>query len=275
MKTAEGNEWDPMNEDDKEKDSIEFELNLIDSNGEESTDRINLKANLSIINDKLGNEFKNICGIFEKAAENTFNSAYAQDKMSEFGVSYNKEKISVIMTGNASQHPMVRKNLYEMFSEDNVSLIGESEERGSGNIGGHYCVTPKTAVAIGQLKLADKLVVQPTINDNGDVFRYYVAIEKGNNSEIIINKHNDKKWKRVGVFTDGFIKIFYNGIANIENLHTWKYTNLVYEEEERMVCWIRSKGTHELEYIAVPIGKNNDPNSDQSLIDEIFTEELK
>lgn len=257
-----------INTDENTGEYIEIVLPLISANGKELSDGIKLKVNLGVINDGLRKEFKNICNIFKKTCDNVFGSSYAQEKMKKYGASYDKP-VRIIMTGNASQHKFVRQNLNDIFKEENVCLIGEG--RGE-EIGEHYRVTPKTAVAVGQLRLANTLVIEP--KKTGDVFRYYVAVEKNTGAEMIINKHSDVQWKRVGVFTDGFVKVFYNGIDNIENLYSWKTTNLEYfDPAERRVCWIRPKDMGILEYIAAPLGK--DPNSDDSIIEEILEKELQ
>lgn len=255
----------------------DLEIRLTNRDGEERV--VNLTANTEVLWRKLEEEISKICGIFKAAADNTFRGERATGIMKERGVTYNPECVQVIMSGNASQHPLIKQNLKEIFGESNVAMVGETADTLSyGGDQDRYRVTPKSAVAIGLLKLLQMNVIEPKESSDVGVYQYYVAIQKKRKLEVILNKNSlERDWQPLGAFANGAFRIYFNGLQDEEHAETWKYTNLVYtdQEDRRMLCWIRPKGTREVEYVAVPLGAGNNPNKDENLYDDIYTVELK
>lgn len=225
-------------------------------NSENEKVTVNIKIEFEELNKKLKELFKAKCSAFSQSMDNAFTLPESEKKMSQAGVSYNKEDVQILMSGNSSRHPLIKECLGELFNKDNICLIGE-ERADSGN---RYKVTPKTAVAIGALKLEQMLVNEPesisTIYVAAEIKQKFVVLLKGD--------FNDSSWHRAGVINDGTFTVYCSTTPDVDNQLLWKDISLEFDDyDERMVCYIRQCRRDQIEYLAAPIGSNPNENNNE------------
>ncbi len=232
------------------------DLFSIQTNGYVSLD---LDIEFDELYSKLETLFKAKCMVFGQSMEQAFSTQNAIEKLNKAGISDPKSCIKIIMAGNGSRHPMVRKHLEELFGseEGRIFLIGENSNQIEKN---RYQITPKTAVAIGALKLSRMKVCQPV-----DLSIIYVAVEKKSKLELVLNGDaQDNNWHRIGIVQNGEFIIYSSSHPDTENTMAWHPVPLDFEDnDEPQVCFIRrsENGRDVIAYIAVPIGC--DPNTDE------------
>ena len=244
--------------------SIEIDMFVLGSDNE--TEPVTLNINFDTLNQKLEELFKKKCRAFAVSMDKAFNLTESKEKMEKAGVEYKKSAVKIIMSGNSSRHPLIKRCLSDEFKENDICLLGENRVDNGKN---RYRVTPKTAVAIGALRLEQMLVNEPAT-----ISIIYVAIEVKSKREIILSGDlKDHIWKRVGVVTDGSVTIYKSSIPDVNSKLLWEGIALEFEEfDTRMVCYIRQCGRDEIEYTAVPVGV--DPNNMDIEELEILKEKL-
>lgn len=234
---------------------------LYSTDGE--VDEVEFVVNFDTIDALLKKEIDRICNVFKASMINTFSQDSVIKEINNFDCEFNARETGltdteVIISGNASKHPMVRECLKNMFST--VKLVGEKRNSINEN---KYKVTPKTAVAIGALNLSNMLVKLPEdFNNDSKVSNWYIAREIKGKKELLISRNSaDTSWKRVGKINGCQVRIFYSGILDVETAEVWKSVTLDFDEDGD-ICYLRSAGPDKIEYIAVRSGTNLDDDAE-------------
>ena len=242
----------------KDKPDFTFTIDgLFDLDGKEQL--VEFTVNFEVIDGRLKNEIRRICDIFAGSMKNVFSQQPVKDEMEKFDCDFS-DGVTVVLAGNASRHPFVKECLSEKF--DSIVLIGENRTDETEN---KYRVTPKTAVAIGALKLNNMLVKLPNDFSEGvSVSQLYVAREVKGRKEILINRNSsDDGWKRVAKINSNQARIFYSGVLELDRDESWKTIILDFDDEdEGKICYIKSLGNDEIGYIAVPSGSEPESESE-------------
>lgn len=93
---------------------------------------------------------------------------------------YKKSDVYVFRAGNSSRNHIVEENMSVIFLDNKVQLVDQIGDGTETNK--RYAITPKTAVAIGQLSLTEMLV-------DGDEakFKYFIGATVANNFRPVVN----------------------------------------------------------------------------------------
>ncbi len=126
--------------------------------------------------------------------ENEMNSAFGDVD------GYKKEAVHVFLAGNSSRNIIVRETMNQKF-KDKVHFVEESKDK-------RYAVTPKTAVAIGQMRLNNFNVIGDKVG-----FRYYVGfINMAENAFVPKLKcsSSEKGWIKFKKISNDSTDIYYS-----------------------------------------------------------------
>lgn len=245
---------------------VVFAGSLINRDGIEISEEIRLQVNFDEINDRLNGIITTNCNVFKSTMDACFAQPYSKSRLDECKVEYNAKEVVVLLAGNASKYPTVQKKLEEIFDPDNVRMIGENHDIDK-KVGNRYRVTPKTAVAIGQLKLSGMLIRMPQQEETEtlDLFGMYIAKSSGAGGKKLLLKRNDsdRSWKRVGPVRNGSIYIYYSSFfqENKDDIwHSLKLDSL--DNENNRICFIRMCGKNEIEYTTARLGEQPDDSSE-------------
>ncbi len=162
---------------------------------------------------------------FKDSMQRTFESK--GEALKECGImEFRLEDVYIFKAGNSSRNKILEKIMEEEFQGNEILLVDETSDEfmsgwtnKDGEILGsrpkQVALTPKTAVAFGQLKLSDYQVIDSYIQkgESNAPFNWYIGvINRGNNSfEMLIDKVNPQKgWVRYGRINSEETRVYYS-----------------------------------------------------------------
>ncbi|MGN1137344.1 MAG: hypothetical protein ACI4SF_14135 [Oscillospiraceae bacterium] len=193
-------------------------------------------------------------------------------------VSIKKPDDSEIVPGaleknKASQTAGRRKKDSSVASETTDNVVSaspemvETEPVKNSNANIRYSITPKTAVALGQLKLNNFRV-----NIDKESFKLYVGFFNSGSGKFICRlKKGDSssEWVKFKKINNGKMDVFYSESKPADGSESLiSYKTLDLDEYDGKVLFVRFKDQYVIEYC---IGDNDDPSSIAS--DAVITEE--
>lgn len=201
--------------------------------------------------------------IIERTVENFYQSMNLvfSNKLKEIesnGVKYSIDDVCIFKAGNSSRSVILGEKLEEKFPENEIKLIDEIEEAG---VNKRYAITPKTAVAFGQIKL-NEFEVNLEYGKENAPFKWYVgSINKGNGKFIPKINRNElsKEWVQLGILRSDSINLYYSGtpvINSEEDLFMERI--IVDDDDEGMAVYIRSFDETSIEFCVEEKGQNLD-----------------
>ncbi len=186
---------------------------------------------------------------FKNSMERTFKAH--NDLLKNFKVKFDLKDVLIFEAGNSSKNVLLQEKMKSIFDDSKIMLVDETndefmnsiEDKGTSEDDGtskdtkakkvvdtkpkKVALTPKTAVAFGQVVLSDYYVDDSYIHQGtGDApFNWYVGnINRGDNSFVmLIDKANTSTdWVKYGKINSEDMKIYYSetpvGNNNFENL---------------------------------------------------------
>lgn len=240
------------------------EVELFDENGQSIT--INIAVDYDYLKDKLDQILQKTIDNFYCAMKNTLQ--FNQSTIAKYG-NFTLEDFNIFKAGNSSKNIIVEQRMAERFPENRIELIDEVKDDGENK---RYAITPKTAVAFGQLRLNEFEV--NILEGSGDApFKWYVGTVNKGNGEFIpkINKNEaSKEWIKQAIIRASDINIYYSGtpVRNADDL----FTEVIYVDEDDIGCelYIRTFNDTSIEYCIVEKGEmpdvNIEPNEENVII---------
>lgn len=159
---------------------------------------------------------------------------------------YHPKDVHIFKAGNSSRSVFVQENMDEMFKGNpNIKLVDQIAD-GSVQYE-RYAITPKTAVAFGQLKLNNF-----TVEGDTAYFKYYVGFFKEGNGEfkVCIDKNDPVGvWKRYRAINNNQMDVFYatSKPDRTERVKTpWKALDV--KEHKGEILYVRIKDESTIEY---------------------------
>jgi len=237
---------------------------LHDVNGKEVSIKITVVS--KVITAKLTELLAEKVSDFKNVMDRTFKNH--QDVINECGGKYDCSKVVIFEAGNSSKNHILREKMKEEFRDNQIFLVDETDVEFMSE---YKCLTnpkrialtPKTAVALGQLLLSDYYVDDSYIREGtGDApFNWYIGnINRGDNTfSMIIDKANvSKEWKKYGRINSEDMKIYYAetpvrdgsdlklrgadvGFINEENIHKMLYIRV--SGPDSIECCVCERGT--------------------------------
>lgn len=192
-------------------------IQLHNVNGEEVSIEITVEKKDIIV--KLTELLKEKVSDFKNVMDRTFkNHQEIIDKCD--GKGYDSDKVVIFEAGNSSKNAILREEMKNTFSKNPIFLVDETDEEfmmqhnKKGTKPKKIALTPKTAVAFGQVILSDYYVDDSYIKEGtGDApFNWYIGnVNRGDNSfTMIIDKANvTREWKKYGRINSEDMKIYY------------------------------------------------------------------
>ena len=192
-------------------------IQLHNVNGEEVSIEITVEKKDIIV--KLTELLKEKVSDFKNVMDRTFkNHQEIIDKCD--GKGYDSDKVVIFEAGNSSKNAILREEMKNTFPKNPILLVDETDEEfmmqhnKKGTKPKKIALTPKTAVAFGQVILSDYYVDDSYIKEGtGDApFNWYIGnVNRGDNSfTMIIDKANvTREWKKYGRINSEDMKIYY------------------------------------------------------------------
>ncbi len=151
-------------------------VTMYDCNGDEVAD-IRFSFDIDEIEGYIEDIIKEKVEIFSQEMDMAFRSTEG----------YRKSDVYIFRAGNSSRSQIVQENMARIFPNNNVQLVDQIGDGTETNK--RYAITPKTAVALGQLSLNDMIVY-------GDVakFKYFIGFTVANNFRNIEVDPESKDW---------------------------------------------------------------------------------
>lgn len=240
-------------------------INLHDVNGDEVS--IEVTVDVKALNQRLEGLISNKVKDFKEVMDRTF--CNYKGVLKQCGLEYKMEKVIIFEAGNSSRNLILQDQMKEQFKDNKILLVDETDVEfmnGNDTKPQRIALTPKTAVAFGQVVISDYRVIDSYIRKGtGDApFNWYVGnINRGDNSfKMIIDKANvDTEWKKYGRINSEDMKIYYantpvtNGsdsklkgadIDFIDEDDVYKILYIKVSSSDSVDCRICEKGTEPL-----------------------------
>lgn len=174
---------------------------LFNKNGSQET--IVVHVDYDVLKEKLTRELEGTIIDFRNEMEKAFTSKF--DELQKHNIAdFHLSQVHIFRSGNTSKSSIIDGKLKEYFPENEIALIDETEN----DKDYRYAITPKTAVALGQLEL---ITSGTPVNNIGSKFRWYIVRENKANGtyNIIIDKNKKAEWtKYARVRNDEFTVFF-------------------------------------------------------------------
>lgn len=235
---------------------FEEDIELWNEDNEAVEWKINI--NTSFLKQKLEEKIEETIKNFKSEMELCFERKIEEIK--KYSDEYKLENINIFKSGNASKSTIVEEKMQQYFENNRIELIEELENEKK------YAITPKTAVAFGQLKLRNF-----TVNLDEDApFKWYVLKENKGDSSLTTKITRNQKcedWINYGVIRNGSIDICYSDSPVSEN--TEKYyseTITTIEDYEKADFYIRVADETSIEYCVCLKGETPDEKKCQTNI---------
>lgn len=174
---------------------------------------VELSIDYSILMDKLTNIIEESIKKFELCIQNSFYSN--TDKMLALGLEFNMDNVIIFKSGNSSRSVIVEQKMEEYFPNNQVKMVEEGD-------GKKYSITPKTAVAIGQLNLENFLL--PDNSSTPFAWNVYIKKMGGGKFEAAIEKNwKDSDWVYYSVVRNNTIDVHFSDTF-LEDINDNYYT---------------------------------------------------
>lgn len=243
------------NEIDYDQSSFEEEIELLDETNKGQT--IEIRIEYDILNDKLKQIIETTIISFSESIQANFNRK--SNILNQYGVHFDISKVNIYKSGNASRNSNISNLMEVYFPDNNIFLIDEVADEINNK---KYAITPKTAVAFGQLRLSNFIV-------NGceeTPFKWNIYKEnKGNGTfkEIITKNCENKNWISYGIIRGDEMEIYCsNIIAKTRQDQNFPIRIELDNELDKAYLHLRMNDETSIEYI---ICENKDDKPDNSL----------
>lgn len=195
-------------------------VTLFDIDGNEVEIQVTVDENLLV--EKLTQVLHKKVEDFRDSMNRTFNNH--KDLLEKCKIEYDEKKVHIFEAGNSSRNTILQKEMKAAFKdmEHSIMLIDETDDAFMASVSNSttgakpkkIALTPKTAVAFGQVILSDYFVDDSFIHQGtGDApFNWYIGtINRGNNVfTMLIDKANvDNEWKLYGRINSEEMQIYY------------------------------------------------------------------
>ncbi len=220
--------------------NVEY-IEFLDSNNEEV--RMHVSYDLKELNEKLEEIFLENVRAFKASLIRAFEnreSVLKQCGICEFQI----KDVHIFEAGNGSRSQILRKIMKKEFPENEILLVDETSSEFMTQKNGEVsqgrakqvAVTPKTAVAIGQLKL-NAFDLDISYIMDGHPFNWYIGTLNGarNEFELVIDKVNlNENWVKYKRINSSDMKIFYTDtyVKDADDLKLKNYELDEYIDEE-------------------------------------------
>ncbi len=187
---------------DRQLQESPMDLELFDENGDE-------------IGLSLAYDIEDITISLEDIIEDTV-KRFAVEMDSAFSNTegYSKNDVWIFKAGNSSKNEFVETHMYKIFENNNkIQMVDQIEDKTQEYK--RYAITPKTAVAFGQLNLSNVNLIRDKL-----LFKYYIGfINAGTGAfRTIINKNSsDTSWKKFRKIKNDEVEIYYTESESDEN----------------------------------------------------------
>lgn len=242
-----------------EYEEQEVKVELYDMNGER--DNYKLTIDIDDIKEDLEENIKDTIENFHRE----MTEAFKNEKK------FNENEVYIFKAGNSSKNEYVKKLMEEEFpGNERIQLVDETAAEDKESVNKRYAITPKTAVAFGQLKLNN-------IEIEGDdaTFRYYLGyFTPGKNKyKVCIDKNGSdtKEWHKFQKIKNDQIDVYYaRSMPADGDYSAAKHVTLDVPGHVGEVLFIRILNDSQFQYC---IGTSDDP-ADITDDTELFTEVL-
>lgn len=223
-----------------------------------------VEVNISVDYEELEDALKNI---LQKTVDNFYDSMQRtfennKENIEKYNGEYSIEKVEIFKAGNSSRSVLIEKMMNEKFPNNNIHLIDEIIDK---NEKKRYAITPKTAVAFGQLRL-NEFEVNDLNGTKEAPFKWYVGnINKGNGNFILkINKNdNSKEWKKLGVVRGDIINVYYSGVLINHSDEGLETQEIVLDDDySGSIAYIRVFNDSAIEYCICDKGEEPEEKSE-------------
>jgi hypothetical protein len=138
--------------------------------------------------------------------------------------SFDVKNVHIYKSGNASRNKIVGEKMSEHFPENDIQLIDEVA-MGENKM---YAITPKTAVAFGQLRLRRFKVIE----SEDTPFKWHVYNEKqaDGSLETKISRNGSKAWVKYGKIRGNAIDVHYSATP-VKEVKDKYYTSTIKTKE--------------------------------------------
>lgn len=171
---------------------------------EDGTDvSVSLAIDYSILRDKLSDCIDSAVEDFKCSMQLALDENI--DTLNKYGMHNDINDVHIFKSGNASRSSLVAEKMTEKFPQNKIDLIDELRDSG---IDMRYAITPKTAVAHGQIKLsAFDIKYTRDFHFNWNILQR----SSGGGYKTLINQfERDKKWKFYDRIRRGSCRICYS-----------------------------------------------------------------
>lgn len=226
------------------------------------------------INDLLKDKIDKNVQQFKASLNQSFNAN--KKLLDEHNIIFDKETektVVIFKAGNSSKHVILSKLMQDVFPDNEVMLVDETNPNFMDKVGKKLenkikAITPKTAVSLGQLMLSDyklELLYEST------PFNWYIYRVDGGAGElrVIINRvGGSKDWARYGRINAATMIIYYASARLTDpddiNLQSQTLDNID-EYSKSNDLYIRVKSEDIIEYCVC--GKDKEPSDDQEIFE--------
>lgn len=195
-----------------ETDSINESAYLLSAKGD--MEEVSLSVDYAALRDKLSLVIEDAVADFDAAMQ----LAFTQNSgvLAECGIEhFDVKDVNIFRSGNSSRSSLVQQSMENRFSGCAIHLIDETE---GGQKDMRYAITPKTAVAHGQLKLPDIRIERCY-----SLFKWHIMTKNVSNGDFPLF-FIQSEWQFYKKIRNGRCTIFYSDKPNTQSPYPYEYT---------------------------------------------------
>ena len=235
---------------DEVADTLSLSLYTITGN---ETVEVNITTNKDVILDKLRNVLQENVNHFFNALRSSFENNI--DNIKENDKSINSfedilKKVNIFKSGNAVKNKILSDLIEQKFPENKIYLVDETNPYSEKIEEKKYAITPKTAVAYGQLNIETFTLDDSNIKNKVFAWNVYKFLPKNGELRVIISRQDkENDWKFFSKIKNEKAVIYFSSDLREEKNDVFEMPLEFDEEENGKFLYIRAFRDDELEYI--------------------------
>ena len=159
-------------------------------------------------------------------------------------------KINIFKSGNAIKNRIVKEIIDDKFKDNKIYLVDETDSEFEKREEKKYAITPKTAVAYGQINITNFELNMDRLKKSAFSWNVYKFLPAKAKLELIISRQDtNNDWKFFSKIKNNEVIVYFSSDMR-DDLDGCSSTSLEFDDENNgKYLYIRNFGDNEIEYV--------------------------
>ncbi len=241
----------PVFEGKNEEISETLSLSLFTERGD--MEEVNISCSKEIIIDKLKEILNSNVEHFYNALKASFENNIEYIKEIDNSIKSFEDllnKINIFKSGNAIKNRIVKEIIDDKFKDNKIYLVDETDSEFEKREEKKYAITPKTAVAYGQINITNFELNMDRLKKSAFSWNVYKFLPAKAKLELIISRQDtNNDWKFFSKIKNNEVIVYFSSDMR-DDLDGCSSTSLEFDDENNgKYLYIRNFGDNEIEYV--------------------------